>query len=150
MKVQRPKGTVDILPAESGSWEKVETNREKFLQTCQLSGNSDTKFLKIIEVFFFGHLREKFRMLHKKGKWIGTFTDKTGGRSHWHASPPEKEHGLRGESISHFGLTIRTIIRRARSGNKAARLKGLRLRMAEIPLFEYPRRLISGVCRSIV
>lgn len=24
MRVQRPKGTVDILPDESGSWEKVE------------------------------------------------------------------------------------------------------------------------------
>ena len=24
MKVQKPKGTVDILPDQSGSWEKVE------------------------------------------------------------------------------------------------------------------------------
>lgn len=32
MKVQRPKGTVDILPAESGSWEKVETIARNFFK----------------------------------------------------------------------------------------------------------------------
>ena len=32
MKVQRPKGTVDILPADSGSWEKVETIARNFFK----------------------------------------------------------------------------------------------------------------------
>ena len=32
MKVQRPKGTVDILPAESGSWEKVENIARNFFK----------------------------------------------------------------------------------------------------------------------
>ena len=32
MKVQRPKGTVDILPADSGSWEKVEKIARDFFK----------------------------------------------------------------------------------------------------------------------
>lgn len=32
MKVQRPKGTVDILPGESGSWEKVESIARNFFK----------------------------------------------------------------------------------------------------------------------
>lgn len=31
MRVQRPKGTVDILPENSGSWEKVEETARNFL-----------------------------------------------------------------------------------------------------------------------
>ena len=30
MRVQRPKGTVDILPDVSGSWEKVEATAREF------------------------------------------------------------------------------------------------------------------------
>ena len=32
MRVQRPKGTVDILPENSGSWEKVEETARNFFK----------------------------------------------------------------------------------------------------------------------
>ena len=32
MRVQRPKGTVDILPDVSGSWEKVEQTASNFFK----------------------------------------------------------------------------------------------------------------------
>ena len=35
MKVQRPKGTVDILPGESGSWEKVESIARNFFKRAK-------------------------------------------------------------------------------------------------------------------
>ena len=44
MKVQRPKGTVDILPAESGSWEKVETIARNFFKRANYREIPDTKF----------------------------------------------------------------------------------------------------------
>ena len=46
MKVQRPKGTVDILPADSGSWEKVETIARNFF-----FGDVEKKWPTILEEY---------------------------------------------------------------------------------------------------